>query len=182
MIIATCLKCESGSSRFQPGKGPSRGLLLDYEPSCGPSCPALVSRPRLPVQFTLVMVGGLGLAVSVSTRAGSDSDPSLLAVNPSTDSSYSVAGSGTIHASCHVRGHVSPCWLLTQVADPGRGGGGVGDGLGLHAGGLQLGAGAGGASQVADVDSVAEQLRAQDVRVGGRSAAECRYIDRDCSR
>ena len=28
-----CLKCESGSSRFQPGKGPSRGLLRDYEPS-----------------------------------------------------------------------------------------------------------------------------------------------------
>ena len=131
-----------------------------------------------PVQFTLVMVGGLGLAVSVSTRAGSDSEPSLLAVNPSTDSSYSVAGSGTIHASCHVRGHVSPCWLLTQIADPGRGGGGVGDGLGLHAGGLQLGAGAGGAGQVADVDSVAEQLRAQDVRVGGRSAADSVWIHR----
>ena len=27
------LKCESGSSRFQPGEGPSRGLLRDYEPS-----------------------------------------------------------------------------------------------------------------------------------------------------
>ena len=27
-----CLKCESGSSRFQPGEGPSRGLLRDYEP------------------------------------------------------------------------------------------------------------------------------------------------------
>ena len=25
--------CESGSSRFQPGEGPSRGLLRDYEPS-----------------------------------------------------------------------------------------------------------------------------------------------------
>ena len=29
------LKCESGSSRFQPGEGPSRGLLRDYEPSDG---------------------------------------------------------------------------------------------------------------------------------------------------
>ena len=30
-----CLKCESGSSRFQPGEGPSRGLLSDYEPFDG---------------------------------------------------------------------------------------------------------------------------------------------------
>ena len=29
------LKCENGSSRFQPGEGPSRGLLRDYEPSDG---------------------------------------------------------------------------------------------------------------------------------------------------
>ena len=28
-------KCESGSSCFQPGEGPSRGLLRDYEPSDG---------------------------------------------------------------------------------------------------------------------------------------------------
>ena len=28
-------KCESGSSRFQPGEGPSRGLLRDYEHSDG---------------------------------------------------------------------------------------------------------------------------------------------------
>ena len=38
--LAQCLKCESGSSRFQPGegpsRGPSRGLLCDYEPSDGP--------------------------------------------------------------------------------------------------------------------------------------------------
>ena len=27
------MKDESGSSRFQPGEGPSRGLLRDYEPS-----------------------------------------------------------------------------------------------------------------------------------------------------
>ena len=37
-----CLKCESGCSRFQPGEGPSRGLLCDYEPSDGPSFEALV--------------------------------------------------------------------------------------------------------------------------------------------
>ena len=30
-----CLKCESGSSCFQPGEGPSRGLLRAYEPSDG---------------------------------------------------------------------------------------------------------------------------------------------------
>ena len=28
-------KCESTSRRFQPGEGPSRGLLRDYEPSDG---------------------------------------------------------------------------------------------------------------------------------------------------
>ena len=28
--------CESGSSRFQPGEGPSRGLLRDYESSDEP--------------------------------------------------------------------------------------------------------------------------------------------------
>ena len=30
--FAQCLKCESGSSHFQPGKCPSRGLLRDYKP------------------------------------------------------------------------------------------------------------------------------------------------------
>ena len=29
------LACESGSSRFQLGEGPGRGLLRDYEPSDG---------------------------------------------------------------------------------------------------------------------------------------------------
>ena len=33
---------ESGSSRFQPGEGPSRGLLGDYEPSDGPSFESLI--------------------------------------------------------------------------------------------------------------------------------------------
>ena len=37
-----CLKCESSSSRFQPGEGPSRGLLRDYEALCGPSFQAPV--------------------------------------------------------------------------------------------------------------------------------------------
>ena len=45
------------------------------------------------MQFTLVMVGGLGLAVSVLTLLGSEGEPSLLAVNPDTDISYSVADS-----------------------------------------------------------------------------------------
>ena len=34
---------ESGSSRFQLGEGPSRGLLHDYEPLDGPSFQALMS-------------------------------------------------------------------------------------------------------------------------------------------
>ena len=35
------MKCENGSSGFQPGEGSCRGLLRDYEPSCGPSFEAL---------------------------------------------------------------------------------------------------------------------------------------------
>ena len=30
-----CLKCESASRRFQPGEGPSIGLLRDYKPLDG---------------------------------------------------------------------------------------------------------------------------------------------------
>ena len=45
------------------------------------------------MQLTFVMMGGLGLAVSVLTLRGSEGDPSLLAVNPDTDISYCVAGS-----------------------------------------------------------------------------------------
>ena len=43
------IKCESCSSRFQPGEGPtSRGLLRGYEPSCGPSFQAVEEvRPPL---------------------------------------------------------------------------------------------------------------------------------------
>ena len=33
--LSHLLKCESGSSRFQPGEGHSRGLLRAYEPSDG---------------------------------------------------------------------------------------------------------------------------------------------------
>ena len=36
MVSSVILKCESSSSRFQPGEGPRRGLLRDYEPSRGP--------------------------------------------------------------------------------------------------------------------------------------------------
>ena len=46
------------------------------------------------MQLTFVMIGGLGLAVSVLTLRGSEAEPSLLAVNPDTDISYCVAGSG----------------------------------------------------------------------------------------
>ena len=47
------------------------------------------------MQLTFVMMGGLGLAVSVLTFRESEAEPSLLAVNPDTDISYCVAGSGT---------------------------------------------------------------------------------------
>ena len=33
--VSHCLKCESGSSRFQPGEGPSRGLLRNCTTGCG---------------------------------------------------------------------------------------------------------------------------------------------------
>ena len=36
MKLGPQLKGERGSSHFQPGEGPSRGLLRDYEPSDGP--------------------------------------------------------------------------------------------------------------------------------------------------
>ena len=44
--MSLCLKCESGSSRFQLGEGPRRGLLRDYESSDGASFQALVERGR----------------------------------------------------------------------------------------------------------------------------------------
>ena len=40
-------KFESTRSRFQPGGGPSRGLLRNYEPFCGPPFEALIFPPRL---------------------------------------------------------------------------------------------------------------------------------------
>ena len=40
-------KFESTESRFQPGGGPSRGLLRNYEPFCGPPFEALIFLPRL---------------------------------------------------------------------------------------------------------------------------------------
>ena len=61
-----CLKCKSASRRFQPGEGPSRGLLHDYEPSCGPSfeAPLFTSKPTIsPVP------GIVPLAVAVSEEA-----------------------------------------------------------------------------------------------------------------
>ena len=36
IIIIIIIKCESGSSRFQPGEGPSRGLLRNCTTGCGP--------------------------------------------------------------------------------------------------------------------------------------------------
>ena len=53
----------------------------------------LYSSIYVPVQLTFVIIGGLGLAVSVVTCATSVFTPSLFGVNPSTESSYGVAGS-----------------------------------------------------------------------------------------
>ena len=50
----------------------------------------------IPVQLTLLMIGGLGLAVSVVTSFTSDREPSLLAVKPRTDILYCVAGSEAV--------------------------------------------------------------------------------------
>ena len=44
--LALCLKCESTRRHFQPGEGPSTGLLRDYEPWCGPSFEALPVAPH----------------------------------------------------------------------------------------------------------------------------------------
>ena len=37
------MSSKSGSRRFQPGEGPSRGFFRDYDPSCGPLFLALVN-------------------------------------------------------------------------------------------------------------------------------------------
>ena len=42
--LVSFILCESTSNCFQPGEDPSRGLLQDYEPSCGPSFEALIQR------------------------------------------------------------------------------------------------------------------------------------------
>ena len=52
-----------GTCRFQPGEGPSRGLLRNYEPLCGPSFEALVGsvrrRTSVLLLVTLESVSGL---------------------------------------------------------------------------------------------------------------------------
>ena len=44
------MKGESASRRFQPGEGPSRGLLRDYEPLDGPSFQALPPGGETPLR------------------------------------------------------------------------------------------------------------------------------------
>ena len=60
-------KCESSSSRFQPGGGPSRGLLLDYEPSDGPSIQALLTTVRHPTLNLWWTVHGVKTVVESSS-------------------------------------------------------------------------------------------------------------------
>ena len=48
--LAQCLKCESGSSRFQPGEGPSRGLLRDCTTSLINQFAALTRSPEEALQ------------------------------------------------------------------------------------------------------------------------------------
>ena len=75
-IIVSCLKCESSSSCFQPRESPVRGLLRDYEPSCGHSFQALVSTVHTTYYgATLGLVvtdddGGVGVAVAAPWPGG----------------------------------------------------------------------------------------------------------------
>ena len=60
-------QCEIDSSPFQPGEGPSRVLLCDYDPLCGPSFPALL-HTALPGQ------GGQGTIASCNDTEYRDLD------------------------------------------------------------------------------------------------------------
>ena len=45
------------SRRFQPGEGPSRGLLRDYEPSDGPSFPSLCTADLVAGDDSVLLLG-----------------------------------------------------------------------------------------------------------------------------
>ena len=59
--------CESTSNCFQPGEDPSRGLLQDYEPSCGPSFEALIQRHAASCPPVLVSAASLLCAAGAIT-------------------------------------------------------------------------------------------------------------------
>ena len=46
--------------RFQPGEGPSRGLIRDYEPSDGPSFEALLATGLIGFIYSSAHPGTLG--------------------------------------------------------------------------------------------------------------------------
>ena len=129
------------------------------------------------MQLTFVIMGGLGLAVSVLTLRGSEGDPSLLAVNPDTDISYCVAGSEMKSAS---QNNVGPgviatirllLFKLTQISNSGRGGARIRYCLPLNTRGLEdtdpdtliliLDV----TSELSDVDSVTEELGSKNVGI-----------------
>ena len=55
---------KAGGIRFQPGEGPSKGLLRDYEPSCQPSFEALDS-PLAPVAAVSAVSGCCPLLIGL---------------------------------------------------------------------------------------------------------------------
>ena len=60
-----------GSSRFQPGEGPSRGLLREYEPSDGPFFEALRATQRRHPSRTMKLVQKHGAKSSIKTDSSS---------------------------------------------------------------------------------------------------------------
>ena len=67
VLIVSFILCESTSNCFQPGEDPSRGLLQDYEPSCGPSFEALIQRHAASCPPVLVSAASLLCAAGAIT-------------------------------------------------------------------------------------------------------------------
>ena len=106
----SCLKCESGSSRFQPGEGPSRG---DYESSDGGflkhySTPSLIDavmqfkpKRKLMTKFFNEPVDALDLRL-----ANAEENLSRLPVDPFTD---------TVKQEVSLTIHNIPCYAFRYL-------------------------------------------------------------------
>ena len=96
---------------FQPGEGPSRGLLRDYEPLDGPSFEALVhTSPACLVQ--LLLVDGLGHEGGGGVEAHPGAELAVAA-----ESGHQVAAPAGAHRTEH-RGAMLPgvTWHVYNVA------------------------------------------------------------------